>query len=138
MRFVLSANRANDPSNTAFWIDIGTEHFPPYWLLGVSKHPRVCKHRPDPTFFTCIGKLTRDYRSTQSRVLRDLITSVLYEERGSSVFCGFVRIILSRLIIQKYFCLIIRYVFIFSFMFAPLEIHCMWHMYIATFTLLVI
>lgn len=49
MRFVLSANRANDPSNTAFWIDIGTEHFPPHWLLGVSKHPRVCKHRPDPT-----------------------------------------------------------------------------------------
>lgn len=88
-------------------------------------------------FFTCIGKLTRDYRSTQSRVLRDLITSVLYEERGSSVFCGFVRIILSRLIIQKYFCLIIRYVFIFSFMFAPLEIY-MWYMYIATFTLLVI
>lgn len=105
MRFVLSANRANDPSNTAFWINIGTEHFPPSGCLASpSTHDSVnIDQTRRSVFFTCIGNLHEIIGSTQTRVLRDLITSVVYEERGCSVFGGFVRIILSRLIIQKYF-----------------------------------
>lgn len=136
MRFVLSANRANDPSNTAFWINIGTEHFPPSGCLASpSTHDSVnIDQTRRSVFFTCIGNLHEIIGSTQTRVLRDLITSVVYEERGCSV--DSLELFYHDWLYRNIFCLIIRYVSLFIYVCTIGNIHCIWHMHIAMFTLL--
>lgn len=103
MRFVLSANRANDPSNTAFWINIGTEHFPPGGCLASpSTHDSVnIDQTRRSVFFYLYRELTRDYRVYPDSCFKGF--NYFSRLRGERVFGGFVRIILSRLIIQKYF-----------------------------------